>query len=224
MGGWPRTLRVLGSTLGAMSVLVLLIASATASASGFDQSFSQSPTTSDPNVGLVQLTTTYASGPNLTCSFAVAGTIVLTNSEYGYAVYFGGNSTTNSRAYAAFSGNTTRGILVSPNLTQFGFTAGVEPLVFELSAGGSTLTFGVATALVGPASDFSVLAEAHFANATSEQSSSLGGASHSSAGTSLGGDWLGFLVAGVIGAVVVAAAVVLLGRRKRRPPSAGGAP
>ncbi len=202
-------------------MLVLLVANATASSSGFDQSFSQSPTTSDPNVGLTQLTTTYSSGPNLTCSFSVAGTIVLTNPDYAYAVYFGGNSTTDARAYAIFSDNATRGLLGSPNLTGSGASGAGVPLVFVLSDSDSSLSFGVATSLVGPASDFSVFAEAHYANSSAEESSSLGGASHSSSGATLTGPWLAALVTGVVAVTVVAALVVILRRRRPKAPTAG---
>ena len=213
-------LRTLGPTVMVLLVLVGLAASATASTAGYDLSFSQPPSTSNPDVSLVRLTTSYSSGPNLTCTFAVAGTIVLSDSDYGYLVLFGGNTTINSNAYASFRGNTSRGTLTAVNVSWFGSGSGVYPLSFDLSDASSTLSFSVATKLVGPPSNFSVLADALYVNASGEQFSSLGGVSHSTSISSGPGAWLGIVVTVVlVTAAIVAVVVILLRRRRRAAPA-----
>ena len=219
-GGIHRSLRTFGLIGTTIFVLVSLAASAAASASGYDLSYSQSPTSSNPDVSLIHLTTSYSSGPNLKCAFTVAGTIVLSSSDYGYIVLFGGNTTTNANAYASFGGNTSSGTITSLGIAWYGTYAGQAPLSFDLSNASSTLSFSVATKLLGPASNFTVLAEALYVNASGEQFSTLGSASHSTSASSGSNEWLGIVVTVVVIAAVVVAVVVILWRRRRKPATA----
>ncbi|HXY46822.1 MAG TPA: hypothetical protein VEK13_02850 [Thermoplasmata archaeon] len=218
-GSTHRHLRSVGLTGVVLCVLLGLAANAAAGTTGYDRSYSQSPSTSNPDVSLIRLTTSYSSGLNLTCAFTVAGTVVLSDSDFGYIVLFGGNTTSNSNAYASFGGNTSRGTLTAVNISWFGSGSGVSPLSFDLSNVSSTLSFSVAIKLVGPASNFSVMAEALYVNASGEQSSTLGGASHSSSAT-LSSPVLGVVVTAVVGAAIVLGVVGILWRRRRKPSAA----
>ncbi len=218
-----RRLAMAGSV--AVSVLLLLEigASAAGGGSGYNLYFEQKPTTSNLDIALTELTTSYSTGPNLTCSLVVAGTLDLSSSDYGYTVYFDGNTTTDSTAYASFSDNTTGVLVRIIGSAWYGYTEIFQAEDFDLSEAGSTLTFGVNASYIGPASNFTVNAEAAGENGTGLQTSWLG--SENAPGSQLPGSGttsLGVVVTAVFLAVVAGVAVigvVVLVRRRRRPPN-----
>jgi hypothetical protein len=227
-------------TAVAMVTALLLSGIVAASGSGYNQSYSQTPTNSNTAVGLTAVSSTYTSGAaNLTASFSVAGTIDLTTSDYLYAVWFGGTAESNFTAEAYFTNNTTAGFYVTAS--SVGGEFGV--MHFTLSNSGSTLTFSIATALVGPASNFAIDAYALYSTRSSVQYSWLGtyyshsgggsgscgssgctGSSSSGSSTSSFGGAVLYGIIGVVIVVVVVVAVLLLVMRRRRPPTAAPAP
>lgn len=223
----------------AMVTALLLSGIVAASGSGYNQSYTQTPTNSNTAVGLTAVSSTYTSGANLSASFSVAGTIDLTSSDYMYVVWFGGTAETNFTAEAYFTNNTTAGYYVTASSVggEFGL------MDFTLSNSGSTLTFSIATALVGPASSFAIDAYALYSTKSSAQYSWLGtdyshsgagsgscgssGCSGSSSSSSSSSSLSGAVLYGIIGVVVVVVvivAVLLLVMRRRRPPTAAPAP
>jgi hypothetical protein len=240
MNGIGKMLGV--SAAAAVALILVLSGLAAASGSGYNLSYSQSSTTSPAAVAMDGLTTSYSSGPNLTTAFTAAGALDLSSSDYVYYVWFGGSDASNSTADAYFSNNTTAGFYIgySSNAGSSGY------LNFQLSNGGATLTFSIATALVGPASTFAVDVEAVYVNGASEsfswlgtdyQPGSGGGGGVSCTGTSCtvnnspaASIWSGFLLYAVLGIVIVVVVIVvilmLVLRKKPRapaqPPMQGG--
>jgi hypothetical protein len=194
---------------------------ASAPPSPYNLSYSQTPSTANPNIGLTRVVTNYTSGPNLTCSFSVAGMVNLTSNQYDYLVYFEGNNLVNATAYVAFQNNTTFGRFTSFTTIPYP-TLGVTKAV--LSSGGSALSFSMATTLLGPAANFSVNAEAIYTspNGLRPETSWLGSqypsatASPSGSGVPL---WLDIALIVLVVAAVVAVVAVVLVRRSRRPPA-----
>ena len=223
---------MLGASAATAVALVLLISgSVAASGSGYNLSYSTTPTVTNTNVGLTSVSSSYTSGPNLTVSFTVAGTVILNSGDYFYYAYFGGTAESNATAFAFFTNNTTAGYYDSVSADSFGV------MFFTLSNGGSTLSFSIATAAVGPSSSFAVDVFAVYGTVTAGQYSWLGthysgsgscGASGcvttpTSTSSGLGGIVL-YAIIGVVVAVVIIALVVVLVMRGRRGPSAAPPP
>jgi hypothetical protein len=186
--------------------------------SGYNVSYSQTPKDSNPNVGLVRVATNYTSGPNLTCSIAVAGRIVLGTEQYVYGIYFNGTTADNASAVANFGANVASGTYTNYN----GYYVNLTNLSYRMTPGNTSLTFSVATSSVGPASNFSVNAEALFiGNSTSPEQTSWLGTNYNPNANKTGGS--GTLLENVavsvaiVGGVVAVVAVVMV-RRRRRPP------
>lgn len=210
---------MLAIVVGAILIGTTFAPEGLAAESGFDQSFAQPAGHVDPDVALIRLVTSYPGGPNLTCSLTVAGTFQLADPAYGYTVFFGGNDSTNSRAFATFTNNVTAGTISHLYGSSVGYFATVAPLPFALANASSTLSFGVNATLVSPAFNFTVNAEALLVNATVDQSSTLGSATSSSGPAP--GALPGTLVLAIVVPLVAVAAVgiaVVLVRRRRRPP------
>jgi hypothetical protein len=203
----------------------LLIAAGTGAAggSGYNLSYSAAANSSIlPAVDLVAVSTSYASGPNLTASLTVAGTPVTDSSQYSYIWLFGGGAAGNSSAWAFFENKSA--YLHSPSL---GFPP-VEPIGYTLS--GSTLSISVDTSLVGPASGFTFNGEASQGDSSNHSTYSYLGTDYQGSGSCTGSTCTGTPSGGgstpariPIGAilwpvviVVVILIVVLLVRRRRR--------
>jgi hypothetical protein len=187
--------------------------------SGYNVSYSQSPKGANPNVGLVQLATNYTAGPNLTCTISVAGKIVLGTEQYVYGVYFNGTTADNASSVANFGENVAWGSYTNYD----GYYVNLTNLSYRMSPGNTSLTFSVATNTVGPASNFSVNAEAIFIgnSTTPEQTSWLGtNYNNPNANKTTGSGTLleNVVVSVAIVAAVVAVVVVVLVRRRRKPP------
>ena len=228
--------------VAAVAVLLSLgpVGAIPASGSGYNLTFSQAAGgVSNPNVDLVALSSQDPGGSNITISYTVSGTLELNGTSdpgYGYLLFFGGTTQSNSSAVVTFGNNTTAGTLLYSSSNGVGVLA----LFFVLSNGGSTMTFSLAKAVVGPASTFSLNAEAIYHSSSAYVFSFLGSAyqgsggggcpstggctpAPSGGGSSSPGNFL--LYVGIIALVVVAVAVVavvLILRRSNRPPGLAG--
>lgn len=222
------------SAVGAIALVVCLSAAAVASGSGYNQSYTQSPTTSNASVALTAVSSSYSSGLDLNASFTVEGSLVLNNEQYGYFVWFGGTTEANSTAEALFSNNTTAGEYYAFSSGSYSFGG----LPYSIS--GSTLTFAIPTSIVGPSSTFSIDVYAWYeaTGGTSAAFSWLGtdyanhgtggggscgatGCSSTSSGSGSSSGLSAAVLGAIIGAVVViaiVAVVVVLLVRRRRPP------
>ncbi len=228
--------RLWGITAVVGMALVLLVGGfASASGSGYNLSFTATPTNSVAAVGLTALSSSYSSGLFMNASFSVAGTVDLTNADYGYWIYFGGITSENETAIVEFSNNTTVGDWYSYSTTSFG--EGYLP--YTISNGGSTVSFEINISAVGAASSFQLDGYAFYDTATTASDSWIG-SSFTSTGGGGGVTCTGtscnvatpanalfsglFLVAvvGVVVVIVVIVVVVLLVVRRRKPPT--GAP
>jgi hypothetical protein len=244
----PRLRHGWSSSVPLVAVLALtlslgLAAAVPASGSGYNLTFTQSAgTVPNPNVDLVALSSNDPGGSNITVSFTVSGTIELNgiqNPGYTYVVFFGGSSQANSTAFITFHNNSTAGDVLYSSSGGYGSFF----IAFVLSSGGSTLTFSVAKAVVGPASTFSLNAEAVYSTSGTYVLGFLGSAFGGPGGGGGGGTCtstgvctptsgtgtsspVNYLLYGVIIAVIVAVvvvvAVVLLRRRSTPPPGPSG--
>ena len=138
--------------LPAVIALVLcLVPLAAAGGSGYDLSFTQAANAGvNADVDIVSVSTSYPSGTNLTVTTTVAGTFQTTNGDYFYDWYFGGGGEFNSTAVVEFTNNSTSATFSG------GSSGGGSFGTLPIQASGGTLTFSVATALVGPSSIFTV--------------------------------------------------------------------
>jgi hypothetical protein len=191
----------------------------TATGSGYNQSYSQSAGHSSvPGVDLIDASSTYSSGPNLTISFTVSGTISYANStDQGYIVWFGGSSYENATAYAVFANQSSIWLSSTPS--------GEGTLTPQVSGG--TLSFSMATAeLPSPSSfTFNVFAYHGFTQTTGQYS--WLGTNYNGGGTCTGTtctttssgssfDWW-IIIIPVIVVVVIVVIVVILVMRKKPP-------
>ncbi len=228
--------RLWGITAAVGVAMVLLVGGlASASGSGYNQSYTQTPTNANSAVGLTAVSSSYSGGPNLTASFSVAGTVDVSSGNYGYWIYFGGTSSDNASAIVEFSNNTTAGFWYSYTDESFG----EGPEAFVLSNGGSTLTFQINITSVGPSTNFAVDAYAWYETESAVSYSWLGtdyqntpgggGGGVTCSGTScnvaapantLFGGILLFAVIGIVVVIVIVVVVVLLVVRRRKPPTA----
>jgi len=220
-----------------VALMVLLGGFASASGSGYNLSFTQTPTNSVPAVGLTELSSSYSSGLYMNASFSVAGTIDLTNSNYIYWVYFGGITSENETASVWFTNNTTVGTWYASSSTGGG--SGYLP--FTLSNSGSTLSFEINISAVGQSGSFNLDAYAAYGTSSSTSYTWLGsgfGETGTGGGGGGGGACSGtncnvaapanalfggiFLIAviGLVVVIVVVVVVVLLVVRRRKPPTA----
>jgi hypothetical protein len=225
---------------GLFLVVLIMSTTAQASGSGYNLSYTRAPgSTSPAAVDLVSVSSNDPGGNNITASFSTASAIDLSSGDYIYIVYFGGTGTSNSTAYVDFSNNTTAGEYYSSNSGSF--SAGVMP--FVLTNGGSTLSFSIAKASVGPASNFSIDVYAEYATTNQvsfswlgtdyNSASGPGGGTCTSAGCapSSGGGVAGgvaatplWIYAGVAVAVVVGLLVALIFLMRRRRGAMGAPP
>lgn len=231
----------IGKTLGltavaAVALVLVLSGSVAATGSGYNQSYTQSSTTSNAAVGLTGITSSYSGGPNLTASITLAGAAVLDNAAYVYSIYFGGTASSNASAIVEFSNITTAGVWYA--YSTGGFAFGNEAYV--LSNGGATLTFQLNISVVGPPTNFAVDAYASYSTTNAFDYSWLGtdyqpgagggGGGVSCNGTSctvnnapansLFGGFLLYAILGIVVVVVVIVVVLLLVMRKRPPTTA----
>lgn len=219
-----------------IAVAALLVASSVASASGsgYNLSFSQTPTAGvQSNVALTSLTTSYTAGTELNTTFTLAASPDLTSDYYVYWVYFGGDASTNATVYVEFSNNTTSAYYYVSSGSGGGGGGGFGYINFTTS--GDSITFPIQTSWVGPASSFLVDVEAWFDNGNSYSVSWLGsdyssgggtcttdcgGGSSSSTATGLFGLAVGFLILllliPIIVIILIVVLVVVLVRRGRR--------
>ncbi|MGI0130551.1 MAG: hypothetical protein ACREEC_10445, partial [Thermoplasmata archaeon] len=103
-------MKLLGlAPVAALALILVLSGSVAATGSGWNQSYTQGSTTSNTAVGLTGVSSSYSSGPNLTASLTVAGTLNLGSEDYTYWVYFGGTAASNASADVYFNNNTTEG-------------------------------------------------------------------------------------------------------------------
>jgi hypothetical protein len=235
------TRKWLGISAIAVIALVLgLSGSVAASGTGYNLSFSQAEIGSFPDVALTALSTSNPSSSalggsaNVTVSFTVAGQFQSYSSQddYLYWIYFGGDTDTNATAWVGFDNNNTSASWYSGS--SGGYAYGT--LLYTISGGGSTVTFSIATSVVGPSSSFSATAYAVYGSGTSggytwlgsDQSSVPGGGNggggsctstgctaSTAAGFVLGGLLLAALI-GVIVVVVIIVVVVVLVMRGRK--------
>ncbi|MCI4343966.1 MAG: hypothetical protein L3J92_07675 [Thermoplasmata archaeon] len=214
--------------LGLVVVLVLafvlgLSGFAAASGSGYNQSYTQSAGhATDGAVDLVAASSTYTSGPSLTISFSVSGTINYNSAQQGYIVWFGGASYENATAYAVFANGSAIWISTTPT--------GEGTLSPQVS--GSTLSFAMATAdLPAPSSfTFNVLAYDGYTQSTGTYSwlgtnyngggTCTGTACSSTSGTSSSSfNWWIVIVPVIVIVVVLVVVLVLVMRRKPPTPT-----
>ena len=212
--------------------------------SGYDQSYSRAAGSSSvAAVDLVSVSSNDPGGTNITVSFSVSGTVVLNSGDYLYYVYFGGTGSGNSSAWTIFSNNSTAGEYYGGGSNSFSFGT----MGFTLTNGGSTLTFSIGKAVVGPATNFSVDAYAEYATNSQFSFTWLGTDYNSGTGSGSGGGtggggggggtctasgcvgtsggatnsnalWL-YIGLGVVLVVVALVAVLLLLRRKKVAPT-----
>ncbi len=224
------------SVVAAVALVLVLGGSVAATGSGYNQSYTQTPTNTITAVGLSAVSSSYSSGPNLTASFSVAGAINLANSDYGYWVYFGGTSSANASTIVEFSNNTTAGFWYA--YSNSGSSLGSE--AFVLSNGGATLTFQINVTSVGSSNAFAVDAYAWYVTNTAESYSWLGtdyqnlggggggitcsgdSCTTNAAASSLFSGFLLYAILGIIVVVVIVVVVLVVVMRGRRPPA--GAP
>ncbi|MGA8275382.1 MAG: hypothetical protein WB789_07300 [Thermoplasmata archaeon] len=134
------------SAVVGIAFLVALSGGAVATGSGYNQSYTESAGhSSNSAVDLVATSSSYTSGPNLSVSLTVSGDINYANSSYVYEIWFDGTLSTNATAYAVFTDGTA-GYLGGADHSGFG-------LLFPVISGG-TLSFSVATAVVGSSTGF----------------------------------------------------------------------
>jgi hypothetical protein len=222
MWGWSAVVGVV--------LLMLLGGLASASGSGYNLSFSQTPSNADSSVGLSSLSSSYSSGLYMNASFTVAGKLDLTSDFYEYWVYFGGIYSTNETAVVSFTNNTTFAFWEASSGTGGGF--GYLP--FTVVNSGSTIDFEINISSVGSSTSFALDAYALYDGPSGASYSWLGsgfggGGSGSCTATScnvaapagalLGGLFL-FALIGVVIVVVVIVVVVVLVMRKRPPAAA----
>ena len=190
---------------------VVLVSSFANAASGYNQSYSRSPgSTQNSHIDLILLSSADQGNGQLKIQFQAAGTLILTDSNYDYFVYFGGVSSSSSTSEVSFSNNTTVGTVVS--------SSGYGTVPYSLSSGGTELTFFVNTSEVPPASSFSINAIAT-SSATPYGSSSIGSAfsvAQSIANTIF---WVYVGLGIVVLVIVVVIVVVLITKRHKTPPA-----
>jgi len=193
---------------------------AAATGSGYNQSYTQSAGhATNGAVDLVAASSSYTSGPSLTISFSVSGSISYTGAEVGYIVWFGGSSYENATAYAVFANGSAVWISTTPT--------GEGLLTPQVS--GSTLSFSMPTAnLPAPASfTFNVLAYDGYTQSTGTYSwlgtdynggGTCTGSTCTTTGTSSSFNWWIVIVPVVIIVVVIVVVLVMVMRKK--PPTA----
>lgn len=220
----PAWLR--GSTVASVIValLVLLLPAASASGSGYNLTFSAAPSTADPAVDLVGLTTS-ASGTTVVITLTVAGQINLGSSSDAYVFFTGGNSQTSAAATAVFSDSTT-GIWTSSyaGSGSYGYVTGT------ITNSGSSLQFSLNQSAVGPASSFTASAAAggNAGNTASAIGSAYPGGTNCVNGTCVTNSvaaaiawWVYAVIVSLVVIVVVVVLVVVLvmrSRRRQQPP------
>jgi hypothetical protein len=194
-----------------------------ATGSGYDQSYTQSSGHSSvADVDLVAASSSYSSGPNLTVSFTVSGSIDFSlDTDQGYIVWFGGSTTANATAYAVFVNASSLWVSTAP--------VGEGVLFPQVS--GATLSFSIATAQLPSAASFTfnVLAYHGFSQ-TSGQYSWLG-TNYNGGGTCTGTscttttgttsfDWWIVIIPVIVIVVIIVLVLVLVMRKK--PPTQPG--
>ncbi len=193
---------------------------ASATGSGYNQSYTQTAGhASVAAVDLISASSSYTSGPNLTISFTVSGTIDFTGADQGYIVWFGGSSYTNATTWAIFANTTAAWVSSSPT---------GEGLLVPVVSGG-TLSFSIATAnLPAPSAfSFNVLAYHGYSETTGEYS--WLGTNYNGGGTCTGSscttttstpasfNWWIVIIPVIVIVVIVVLVVVLMMRKK--PPT-----
>jgi hypothetical protein len=222
------------SAVVALAFVVALSGGAAATGSGYNQSYTQSAGhSSNAAVDLVSASTSYSSGPNISVSFSVSGSINYASSDYGYYVWFGGTAVSNATAYAIFTNGSADYLGGSSDSGAFG------TLVPTISGG--TLSFSIATALVGPASSFSFDVFAFEGTASNVGSYSwLGSNFNGQTGNGGGGtctgtsctststtstfNWWIVIIPVVVIILVIVVVLVLLMRKKPAQPGMMGQP
>jgi hypothetical protein len=232
MGGKRVLGRLSGLSMIVVTAAVLMIGLASASGNGYDLSYSRAAgTTVYSQVDLTAVSSNDPGGSNITVSFTVSGTIAL-NPDDAYFVWFGGSTT----------GNATAWVLMTNNTTAFWYESyysggSFGPLLVSVSGG--TATFSIAKSVVGPASTFSLNAEALYSSGETYGGSWLGtnygagsggtciGSSCTTGGGGSSGssnNWLGIAIVVVAIVVVVVLVVVLMVMRKKKTESRAPAP
>lgn len=235
MLGVPQRMGSLVLAASVVLVLVLTAGLAAATGSGYNQSYSRASNTALPaDVDLVSVSSTYSSGPNLTVSLSVAGTVVTNDDNYSYAFWFGGSWSGNATAAIGIGSPTLTAQSLASLTTYSGGTFHAQPSIpFHVSGG--TLSVSVATAIVGPASSFAVnVVASHYAPQEPSSTNWLGtgfatpctGSGCSAGGTGTGGASssipIGEILWPVVIVAVVVVVVVLLVRRRGRQKAARG--
>ncbi len=204
--------------------LLLLLGTAGASGSGYNLSYTRAAgSVANGAIDLISVSSTDPGGPNITASFQVSGALVLNSPNYGYLVWFGGSTASNSTAWVSIVDNsTTASLLSSSSFATIAFT----------TSGGSSASFSLAKAVVGGASTFGINVYAYTGTSgsasyswlgTNYQATGGGGGTctasgcTTTAGTALIAAWVWTAVAGAIVAVVVVVLVVVLLLRRKQP-------
>lgn len=199
-------------SIGVVFLVAIVTVSAFASAaSGYNQSYSRSPGTApNSHIDLILLSSSDQGNGQLKIQFQTSGTLILTDSNYDYYVYFGGISSSSSTSEVSFSNNTTVGTVVS--------SSGFGTVPYTLSNGGTELTFFVNTTDVPPASSFSINAIAT-SSAAPYGSSSIGSAFNTVQTIANTIFWVYVGIGIVVLVIVVVIVVVLITKRHKTPPA-----
>ncbi|MCI4365894.1 MAG: hypothetical protein L3K10_07565 [Thermoplasmata archaeon] len=211
-----------------IALLLPLSGFASAAGSGYNQNFTQSAGHSTNSaVDLTSVSSSYSSGSNISVTFSVSGSINFADSNYGYLVWFGGHTASTASAFASFS-NGTGGYIASGG-SGFGV---IVPMI-----SGGTLSFSIATAVVGPESTYSIDAFAFFGVAATTGTYTWLGTDYNGGGTctsatsctSTSGSsapfnyWI-IVIPVIVVVLIVVVLVVLMMRKKPAQPGMMGQP
>ena len=206
--------------------LILLSGLAEGSGSGYNLSYTASANSSIiPAVDLVQVSTSYAGGPNLTATLTLAGTPLTNNAMYSYVWLFGGATTNGATAWAFVENGSAYLHSIALGL----------PESIGYSVAGPSLSISVNITLVGSSVGFTFNGEASQGDSSNTSTYSFLGTDYPSdsgcTGSNCGGNTggtggssasssipIGEILWPIVIVVVVVVVVVLLVRR-RRPPA-----
>ena len=234
MRGIRRNVAI-GAMVGVLGIL--LISGLTAATGGsYTQSYTRATNSTLPaNVDLVAASSSYSSGPNLTVSFSVAGTVVTNDYNFSYTFWFDGDWTENATAalsvgYAPSLGSNTT-TTARLYLYSNGAAAGEEWIPFQVNGG--TVSASVATSAVGPADSFAVnvVASDYIRGGPSTTnwlgtgfSEGSGSGGNPAPGTSTTSVPIGEIIWPIVIAIVVVVVIIVMVRRRRPPATSANAP
>jgi hypothetical protein len=129
----------------------LLLGGAAATGAGYGRDYSVAAISEVPSdIDIVAVTTSGPSGGNITGTFQVSGQIDLSTEADMYAVYIDGTSSNDAIAWITYTDNPRDGTFYNSTI----IPPTNEPV--SLNGDGSTMTFRIPVADVGPASSFAV--------------------------------------------------------------------